>query len=82
MERSGYVDRRPDPMDQRISRIYPTPAAVALDEEDRRAVDGYFSRVFQNFSPEELQHMDDLLSRLGQNIRGILEDRPESPRKE
>ena len=82
MERSGYVDRRPDPMDQRISRIYPTPAAVALDEEDRRAVDGYFSRVFQNFSPEELQHMDALLSRLGQNIRGILEDRPESPRKE
>ncbi len=82
MERAGYVDRRPDPMDQRISRIYPTEAAVQLDEEDRRAVDGYFGRVFQDFTSQELQQMDEMLSRLGRNIRGIIASGPEIPSKE
>ena len=82
MERAGYVDRRPDPMDQRISRIYPTQAAVQLDEEERRSVDGYFGQVFQNFTPQELQQMNEMLERLGRNIRGIIESGAEPPSKE
>ena len=82
MERAGYVDRRPDPMDQRISRIYPTEMAVQQDEEGKRSIDGYFTDVFQGFSPEEQQMMDDMLSRLGVNIRAILEAAPDSQSKE
>ena len=82
MERAGYVDRRPDPMDQRISRIYPTEMAVRQDEEGKRSIDGYFTDVFQGFSPEEQQVMDDMLSRLGANIRAILEAAPDSQSKE
>ena len=33
MERDGWVERRSDPGDQRISRVYPTDQAKALDEE-------------------------------------------------
>ena len=82
MERAGYVDRRPDPMDQRISRIYPTEMAIAQDEEGKRSIDGYFADVFQGFSTEEQQLMDNMLTRLGANIRGILEATPDRQSKE
>ena len=82
MERAGYVDRRPDPMDQRIFRIYPTEMAVQQDEEGKRSIDGYFADVFRGFSSEEQQVMDDMLSRLGANLRGIIEATPDSQSKE
>ena len=82
MERAGYVDRRPDPMDQRISRIYPTEMAIAQDEEGKRSIDGYFADVLQGFSTEEQQLMDNMLTRLGANIRGILEATPDRQSKE
>ena len=82
MERAGYVDRRPDPMDQRIFRIYTTEMAVRQDEEGKRSIDGYFADVFRGFSSEEQQVMDDMLSRLGANLRGIIEATPDSQSKE
>lgn len=35
MERDGWIERKPDPHDQRISRVYLTAKAKALHEEAR-----------------------------------------------
>lgn len=72
MEKAGFVDRRPDPEDQRISRIYPTEAAIALEEENKKAVDAYFEACFRGLTPEELHQLAEILTRLGVNIRAIL----------
>lgn len=69
MEKAGFVLRKPDQEDQRISRIYPTEAAIEVDEETRKAVDTYFARCFQNFTPEEFELFNSLLLKLGENIR-------------
>ncbi len=82
MEKAGYVDRRPDPEDQRISRIYPTRTAIQLEEENRKAVDAYFDACFQGLSAEDYHHLDVILTTLGGNIRAILSQNPEPVNKE
>jgi DNA-binding MarR family transcriptional regulator len=82
MEKSGYIDRRPDQDDQRIYRIYPTEAAKVLDEESKKAVDNYFSACFRDFTPEELQKLDAVLTKLGKNIQAVIELGLDAPDKE
>lgn len=76
MEKAGYIDRRPDQVDQRVSRIYPTEIALEFDQENKKAVDAYFDRCFQGFKPEDYDMLEQILTRLGGNIRAILEDGP------
>ncbi len=82
MEKAGFIDRRPDREDQRISRIYPTQTAVEQDTANKMALEAYFDRCFHDFSPQELEHLNTILTRLGENIRGVLADGPEPPNKE
>lgn len=77
MEKAGYIDRRPDREDQRISRIYPTEAASALDRENQKVVNAYFARCFAGISPEEFSTMEKALTQLGQNLRQLLEEKPD-----
>lgn len=76
MEKAGYIDRRPDLEDQRVSRIYPTEYAVEYDKENKKAVDAYFDQCFHGFGPEDYEALERILTRLGGNIRAILEDGP------
>lgn len=39
LERSGFVERRPDPSDARLVRVHPTPRARLLEAAVRRAWD-------------------------------------------
>lgn len=82
MEKAGYIDRRPDQEDQRVSRIYPTEFAVGYDAESKKAVDEYFEKCFQDFLPEEYETLERILTKLGGNIRAILAEGPEAPNKE
>lgn len=82
MERAGFIDRIPDPVDQRISRIYPTEAAKVLDAENHQAFLAYFAKCFENFSEEEIETLFCTLEKLRDNIRGILRDDPASLEKE
>ncbi len=82
MEKAGYIDRRPDQDDQRVSRIYPTEFAVTYDAENKKAVDDYFEKCFYNFQTEEFEVLERILTKLGSNIREILEEGPEAPNKE
>ncbi len=79
MEKAGYIQRCSDQGDQRISRIYPTEAALTLDEETRKNVDAYFARCFSGVSPEAFEVMYSAMQQVAQNLRDIL-DNPPKPR--
>lgn len=82
MERAGYIDRRPDQADQRISRIYPTAEAKAMDAENQKTVDAYFARCFTGIPQEEFTTMEAALTKLGENLREILRENPDPMDKE
>ncbi len=82
MEKAGYIDRLPDPVDQRVSRIYPTQMAIQQDSENNKAVEAYFAACFRDFQPEEFDELERILRKLGSNIRTVLEERPEQASKE
>lgn len=68
MERAGFVERRPDPGDERVSRVYLTEAGHKV----RGAVEGIWSelasKTFAGFSPEERDQLQALLLRVFQNL--------------
>lgn len=82
MEKAGYIDRRADQDDQRISRIYPTELALAIDAENQKTVNAYFSRCFSGISAEEFAVMEAAMTRLGENLREILSENPDPISKE
>lgn len=82
MEKSGYIDRRPDQADQRISRIYPTTAAKAMDAENQKTVDAYFARCFAGISQADYIAMEATLRKIGENLRDILSENPDPMAKE
>lgn len=82
MEKAGYIDRRPDQVDQRISRIYPTEQAKAMDAENQKAVDAYFARCFAGVTQREFDAMETAMGKLGANLREILSKTPNPIRKE
>lgn len=81
MEKAGYIDRRPDQDDQRISRIYPTEQARAMDTENKKAVDAYFSRCFSGVTREEFEAMEAAMGKLASNLREILSETPDPIRR-
>lgn len=82
MEKAGYIDRRPDTEDQRVSRIYPTQMAMVQDAENNKAVESYFEACFRDFQPEDFEALDRCLKKLDANIRTVLDERPEPVIKE
>ena len=53
MEHAGFVERRADLEDQRVSRAYLTPAGHAICEDVRKTLDALDEETFINFSLEE-----------------------------
>ena len=70
MEKAGFVQRRPDPKDERISRVYLTDAGDSI----KAAVNGVWrtfeEQAFAGFSEEESTVFRDFLLRLCRNIEG------------
>ena len=77
MEKAGHIERRPDLEDQRIFRIYPTEAAVAIEAENQKRVTDYFLRCFSEIDQESFDVMLSALSRLEANLRDILTEHME-----
>ena len=77
MEKAGYIDRRPDRTDQRISRIYPTEKAKILEAENQKNVAAYFDRVLSGVEPEEFQIMMRSMEVFRDNLRAIIDENPE-----
>lgn len=75
MEKAGFVYRKPDPEDQRISRVYLTEAGRAIQNEVEAVWAKMDAETFSNFSLEErtilrrflLQMRANLLNATGEN---------------
>lgn len=69
MEKAGFVERRPDPRDERLSRVYLTGAGRDI----RSAVEGVWrafeEQAFAGLGEEELAVLRGLLLHICQNIK-------------
>lgn len=79
LERQGYVERRTDQRDTRRNRISITQKgrdAIAQGMDAFRQVDGH---MYYGFSPEERALVDQLLSRMLENLYQIGGNRRQEP---
>ena len=53
MEKAGFVERRPDPDDQRVSRVYLTAAGQAIREDVQQVWRRLEEEAFAGFPEEE-----------------------------
>jgi DNA-binding MarR family transcriptional regulator len=79
MEKAGFVERRPDAADQRVSHVHLTDAGRAI----RDRVDGQWqeieARVFGSFSDDEQAMLRALLERLRQSLIELYDGPTEGP---
>lgn len=53
LEEQGYVSRRRDPSDKRVTRVYLTGKSKALQSDLEKAVERVISRLNENIAPDE-----------------------------
>ncbi|MBN1259138.1 MAG: MarR family transcriptional regulator [Anaerolineae bacterium] len=68
MEKTGYVMRRDDPDDQRVSRVYLTEAGRAVLIRLREVFESLNAETFADFSPEERAQLEYLLMKVRENL--------------
>jgi DNA-binding MarR family transcriptional regulator len=68
MEKAGWVVRRPDEADQRVSRVYLTDAGRGIRGAVERAWSEVDERAFAGFSPAERTQLGELLARIRENL--------------
>ena len=69
MEKSGFVRCEPDARDQRVSRVYLTPAGRAVREQVTAIHSRIERETFDGFSAEELEQLRGYLERMRDNLR-------------
>ena len=68
MEKAGFVQRRPDPQDQRRSRVYLTDAGRSIRSEVEAIWAQIEAEIFAGFSVEEKETLADLLRKIRNNL--------------
>jgi DNA-binding MarR family transcriptional regulator len=68
MEELGFVERRADPSDRRVRRVYQTGAAEMLDEPMWSVASGLFERALNGLTPVQIATLMALLEHLKQNL--------------
>jgi len=68
MEKAGFVARRPDPDDQRVSRVYLTDAGRAVRATVEQMWRDMEAQTFAGFSPEECLALRGYLRRIIENL--------------
>jgi DNA-binding MarR family transcriptional regulator len=76
MEKTGFVQRRPDPGDQRVSRVYLTEAGRAVQAQLETFMQDMEMDVFRGFSDDERVVMRNFLLRLRENLAQSIETKP------
>lgn len=71
MEQAGLVERRPDPVDQRITRVYLSPAGRAIRGDLQQREQQVGEEMLQDFRPEELAQLAEHLDRMRSNLLRI-----------
>ena len=68
MEKSGYVTRRPDEKDQRVSRVYLTEKGSRLEAQVHEIMGKIEENLIQNFTESELCLLKRMLIHLIDNL--------------
>ncbi len=77
MESAGFITRRPDATDQRVSRVYLTEAGRAIQTRVETVFRTMEAETFAGFSPEETEVLRQFLHRLRDNLRLAIREKPE-----
>jgi DNA-binding MarR family transcriptional regulator len=70
MERTGFLERRPDAEDQRVSRVYLTDAGREIRGSVERVWTELEEQTIEGFSDEERDVLERLLERVYENLAG------------
>jgi len=73
MEKTGFVQRRPDVADQRVSRVYLTEAGRAVHAQLQSIRERMEVENFAGFSNEEQLMLRKFLLRIRDNLAGASE---------
>ena len=76
MERDGLVERRPDPADRRVLKIFLTAAGAGSRETVVRIVDETLTGVFSGIDADEIEALKGLMRKVLTNIREEKDDEP------
>jgi DNA-binding MarR family transcriptional regulator len=76
MEKAGFVERRPDLEDQRVSRVYLTDAGRSIRGEVEQVWRRLEDETFAGFSPEECLLVRRLLLQMRDNLIRVTGGRP------
>ena len=68
MEKAGFVERRDDPRDQRVSRVYLTEAGYAVQAQVERVWQTLERETLDGLSPEECALLLRCLARVRENL--------------
>ena len=68
MEKAGFVERRPDAEDQRVSRVFVTEGGRAIQEQVEKVWHRIEAETFAGFSPEERQALHAYFMRIRDNL--------------
>jgi DNA-binding MarR family transcriptional regulator len=71
MEAAGFILRKPDPADQRVTRAYLTDAGRDVQSRTEAVWQTLEAETFAGFSPEECQQLRGYLNRLRDNLRRV-----------
>ena len=69
MERAGFVERRPDPRDERLSRVYLAGAGRDIRSAVEEVWRAFDEQAFAGLGEEELAVLRSSLLRICQNIK-------------
>lgn len=69
MEKTGLVERRPDPDDQRVTRVYLTDKGRDVTVHVKEAIKATDEQTFSHFLPEEILLFRRLLLQMQENLR-------------
>ena len=76
MERAGFVERREDPEDQRVSRVYLTEAGRAIREEVQQVWRVLEGETFEGFSLEERAVIRRFFCQIRDNLMRVSDGKP------
>jgi MarR family transcriptional regulator, organic hydroperoxide resistance regulator len=76
MQQSGLVERRPDPADQRVSRVFLTDAARDLKEVIQAREQQVGQEMLDGFTREEREQLAGFLARMRENLMRANHDAP------
>ena len=71
MEKTGFLTRRVDPTDERVSRVYLSPAGREVQAALRQVWRTMEEETFAGLSDEELAALSSLLGRLRDNLQRV-----------